>query len=378
LTSVACPARTFCAATGTLGRLYTSTDPSDPGSWTTTRLGEYVESVTCSSPTWCTVGAAGPTVMYSTEPGAGASAWSTAARLTGRGLACPEPEFCAELADYDEVLASDDPLGGAGNWVTTDMQLPDERLGPGFLDALSCPSAELCVTGGSSGTVYASADPTAGRSSWISAFVGEPNPYSNGSPSIAGIDCPQPSFCAATTWGGTIATTTTPLGGKGAWTVSRNPDAYFLGPISCAVDGSLCASIDQNGNAITSSSPQDEVSDWGNLEPIYDGEGLRDVSCAVDGSLCGVISRDGEVIVGSRLPDPSGGEEAAGGEGSPAKGEGSASAGSPDQPPAPPGPAPFSCRKPKPHKAKRGPAIGRRHQVSNGGKRSRSRCSRHA
>jgi hypothetical protein len=381
LTSVACPARTFCAATGTMGRLYTSTDPLDPGSWTPTRLGEYVKSVTCSSPTWCAVGAAGPTVLYSTDPGGGASAWNALARPTGRHLVCPEPGFCAALADDDEVLASDDPLGGAGSWVKTDMQLPDGRLGPGFLAALSCPSAGLCVTGGSGGMVYSSAEPTAGPSSWVPAFVGEDNSHTGSggaSSAVAGIDCPQTSFCAATT-AGTVATTTMPLGGKSAWTVSHVPDAYFLGPISCAADASLCVSIDQNGNAVTSSSPQSEVLDWGVFEPIYEGEGLRDVSCAVDGSLCGVISRDGEVIVGTRRPDEPGnegpeGEEGSAGEGRGSPGaEGSASA-SPGRPPPPP--APQFCRKPRPHKTKRHLAIGRRHKVSNVGRRSKTRCAR--
>lgn len=369
LTSVACPARTFCAATGTLGRLYTSTEPTDPDSWTATRLAETVGSVTCSSPTWCTVaavGPAGPTVMYATEPGAGASAWSAVARPTGRALTCPEPGFCAQLAGEDEVLASNDPIGGgAGSWVKTDMRLPEERLGPGSLWALSCPSADLCATGGAStGRILLSATPTGGRSSWISAYVGKDDPNAaNFNPEVSAIDCPQISFCAATVTGG-VETTTAPLGGSAAWTLSHQSNPYGLGPISCAEDASLCVAIDQYGDAVTSRSPQDEVSDWGTLEPIYEGEGLRDVSCARDGSLCAVISREGEAIVGTPRPEEP--EEEKGG------GQGSSSGASPSGPP--PGAAPHPCRKPKRHKAKRGPAIAPHHKVSNGGRRSKSRC----
>lgn len=366
LTSVACPAQTFCAATGTQGRLYTSTDPTDPGSWTATRLAEAVEAVTCSSPSWCAVGADGPAghaVMYATEPAAGAGAWSAVARPTGRDLTCPEPGFCAELTGNDEVLASDDPLGGIDSWVKTDMQVPEERLGPGFLSALSCPSAGLCVTGGSDATVYATTNPTGGRSGWVSAYVGESNPNGHGGGRIEGIDCPQTSFCAVTD--GAVATTTAPLGGKEAWTRSSTSGTYILGPISCAADASLCVTIDQHGNAVTSSSPQDEVSDWGTLEPIYEGEGLRNVSCAVDGSLCAVISSDGEAIVGTRHPEE---PQEGGGD------RGSSSAASPSEPR--PAPAPHPCRKPQRHKAKRGPAIAPHHKVSSGGKRSKSRCAR--
>lgn len=370
LTSVACPAQTFCAATGTLGRLYTSTDPTDPDSWTATRLAETVKSVTCSSPAWCTVsavGPAGPTVMYAIEPAAGAGAWSAVPRRTGRALTCPEPGFCAQLAGEDEVLASIDPIGGGtGSWVRTDMQLPEERLGPGFLSALSCPTADLCATGGAStGRVLASATPTGGRSSWISAYIGEGDPNApNFNPQVSAIDCPKVSFCAATVSGG-VETTTVPLGGTVAWTLSHTSDPHGLGPISCARDASLCVSIDQHGNAVTSPSPQDELSGWGVLEPIYEGEGLDDVSCAADGSLCAVTSWEGEVIVGTRNPETSG-EESNGGEGPP----------SGVSPSGPPPPAQRPCRKPKRHKAKRGPAIARAHKVSNGGKGSKSRCVR--
>ena len=362
LTSVACPAQTFCAATGTGGRLYTSTDPPDPGSWTATRLAEYIESVTCSSPTWCTVAADGPagnTVMYATEPAAGVGAWSAVPRRTGRALTCPEPGFCAQLADYHDVLASDEPLAGSASWTVTDMKLPDWRLGPNVLGVIACPAADLCATGGDVSTMLTSSDPVGGRAAWIESFVG--------GASVEGLTCPTTSFCAATTWSGTVATTTDPLGGTSAWKRSNNEDAYFLGPISCAADASLCVSIEQHGNAVTSRSPQDEVSEWGTFEPIYEGEGLRDVSCAVDGSLCTVISWDGEVIVGTPRPEMPGGE-------SEGEGGGSAPGGSPGAPP-PPAP-PHPCHKPKRHKAKRGPAIAPHHKVSSGGKRSKSRCAR--
>lgn len=308
LTSVACPARTFCAATGTQGRLFTSTDPTDPGSWTATRLAEQIGSVTCSSPAWCTLAADGPaghTIMYATEPTAGADAWSAVARPIGRKLTCPEAGFCAQLAGDDEVLASNDPIGGgAGSWVTTDMRLPEERLNLAFLSTLSCPSADLCAMGGNSeGSVLLSADPTGGRSGWIQVGIRGPQPDPpypvNLNPAVEGIDCPQVSFCAVTGDEG-VKTTAAPLGGPPAWTSSQLPYPYYAGPISCAEDASLCVLIESHGNAISSRSPQKEVKNWGTVEPIYEGEGLRAVSCASDGSLCAVITRAGQVIVGTQ------------------------------------------------------------------------------
>jgi hypothetical protein len=308
LTSVACPAQAFCAATGTQGRLYTSTDPTDPGSWTATRLAEYIESVTCSSPAWCTLAADGPaghTIMYATQPAAGVDAWSAVARPIGRALTCPEAGFCAQLAGDDEVLASDDPIGGgAGSWVTTDMRLPEERLNLAFLRVLSCPSAGLCAMGGNSeGNVLISTDPTGGRSGWIEVGIRGPQPDPpypvNLNPAVAGIDCPQVSFCAVTGDAG-VKTTTAPIGGPSAWTYSQVAAPGFLGPISCAEDASLCVLIESDGNAIASRLPEKEVKNWGIAEPIYEGEGLHAISCASDGSLCAVISDDGKVIVGTQ------------------------------------------------------------------------------
>ena len=54
LGSVSCPSATFCAATGTLGRLYTSTDPTDPESWAEVALlGAEIEDLECAGLTWC-------------------------------------------------------------------------------------------------------------------------------------------------------------------------------------------------------------------------------------------------------------------------------------------------------------------------------------
>jgi putative hemolysin len=369
LTSVSCPSATFCAATGTLGRLYTSTDPTDPASWTEATLaaGE-IGNVSCASPTWCVAVGPGPTLLYSTDPGGGAGAWDAVSLPEGRRISCPSQDFCARLAGDDEVLTSTEPLGGAGTWTATDLNLPEWRLGPNVLHRLDCPTAQLCVVAGDVGTVVASADPTGGVETWVKSFIGAKDSYNNGAgPSVEGLDCTVASFCVATTWGGTIATTDEPLGGTSAWDLSRNESAFFIQQISCAEDASLCVGVDRNGYAITSRDPAALSAAWGTFELIDEPEILRDVSCAPDGSLCVAVDRLGRAIVGTRHEDEG---PVPGGGGSTPPGHGGPLPSPPHRPP---------CR-PKPdkshRKASKGGAISQAKAVA--GKRSKGRCARRA
>jgi hypothetical protein len=371
LDSVACPTATFCAATGTLGRLYTSADPTDPASWSVSDLGDSVSGISCLRQDWCVAEAGAASLLYSEEPEAGAGAWQTIERPLGGTFSCPSLALCAQLVWRDDLLeTTPDPLAGRSSWSTADMEIPDNRVGPGFLSAVSCPSAELCLLGGGGGQLLASATPTAGREAWVRAWVvgGE----------VTGLDCPTTSFCAATSWTGTLAASTDPLGGPAAWTVSDSPESFFLGAVSCAADASLCVSIDRNGNAVSTATPLVASSHWGTLEKIDGVESLTDVSCAADGSLCAAVDDEGRVIVGTRHAQPE------------IPTEGGAS-GPPSAAPAVPLPSPratpsASCPAPKKHRKgakkhrtkKRGAAVGRARKVSNGGKRSTSRCSRRA
>ncbi|MDQ3726156.1 MAG: hypothetical protein M3335_09780 [Actinomycetota bacterium] len=371
LTSVSCPSASFCAAIGTLGRLYTSTDPTDPAGWTEATIwtGE-IGDLECASPTWCVAVGDGPVLLYSTDPGGGAAAWSDVSLPEGRRISCPSADFCARLAGEDEVLTSTEPLGGAGTWTATDLELPEWRLGPNFLHRVDCPTADLCAVSGDVGTVLASSDPTGGVDAWVKSFIGAKDVYNNGAgPSVDGLDCTAASFCAATTWGDTVATTDDPLGGTSAWDLSQADEAFFIQQISCAEDASLCVAVDRNGYAITSRNPGTLSAEWGTFEPIGDPETLRDVSCAPDGSLCAVVDSKGRVIVGTPRPDE-GGQP---GGGFPPPGQGNPLPDPPRRPPCKP-------KQPKSHnpqkKASKRQAIGQARKVSSAGKRPKSRCGR--
>lgn len=374
LGSVSCPSATFCAATGTLGRLYTSTDPTDPESWAEVALlGAEIEDLECAGLTWCVAVAETPTMQstlfYSTDPGGGAGAWSDVDLPGGRRISCPSPNFCARLAGDDQVLTSTEPLGGEETWSGTDLELPEWRLGPNMLYRVDCPTAEFCAVTGDVGTVLATSDPTGGVEAWVKSFIGAKDSYNNGAgPSVEGLDCTAASFCAATTWGDTVATTNEPLGGTSAWDLSKASDAFFIQQISCAEDASLCVAVDRDGNAITSRSPGVLSAEWGTFEPIDEPETLRDVSCAPDGSLCAAVDRDGRVIVGTPRPD-----EQPGSGGFPPPGQGNPLPVPPHRPPCRPKPP----RAHKPHKkASKRQAIGQARKAGKAGKPPKGRCAR--
>jgi hypothetical protein len=370
LDSVACPTATFCATSGTLGRLYTSTDPTDPASWSATDVGDSISGISCTRENWCVAEAGGTSILYSEEPGAGAGAWQTIGRPLGGPLSCPSLELCAQLTKGDDLLqTTSDPLAGRFSWSSAEMQIPDNRLGPGHLSAVSCPSGELCLLGGGGGQLLASATPTAGREAWVAAWV----PGGG----IVGLDCPTASFCAATTWNGTVATSTEPLGGLPAWSVSDSPESYYLGEISCADDASLCVAIDRNGNAISSATPLATSAHWGTLEPIDEPESLTDVSCAADGSLCAAVDDKGRLRLGTRR----------------LQGQGSDGEGSGGQMPSSSGgasPRRSHClaakkhgraarrhrRAAKTHRIKPRLAVGQARRVSSGGRPAKTRCGR--
>ncbi|MGN6815193.1 MAG: hypothetical protein ACTHK3_03800 [Solirubrobacterales bacterium] len=261
------------------------------------------------------------------------------------------------LAGEDEVLTSNDPLGGVETWTATDLELPDWRLGPNRLTQLSCPTVDLCAVAGDVGTVLASNAPNGGRATWVKSFVGANDPYSGGAgPSVDGLDCTVTSFCAATTWAGTVATTSDPLTGSANWNLSKASASFFIGPISCADEVPLCVAIDRNGYAVTSREPGQLSSAWGTREKIDGEEELNGISCAFEGALCVASDQDGRIVVGTPAPNE----------------EGSSGGGDPSPPPVPPK---HHCKRTHKGKPKR-MGIAPARKVSSGGRRSRSRCAR--
>jgi hypothetical protein len=298
LTSVSCPTGSLCLAAGPRGTLYASMDPTLPGSWSGARITEgRLDQVSCARVNWCIARGYNRTLLYSEEPTHGVAAWSSVSMPFALDLACPTESFCAAVDGSGNVLISTEPLGGAGAWITTDLELPDWRLGRNEPKEISCPSAGFCVVGGDVGMVAVSEEPTGGTAAWSKTFVGNPEDFYNGAgPNIDGLDCPSASFCTASMWSGTIAASTEPAGGATAW-IHKRADGSFFSAVSCSLHGEVCVAASRLGETFSAFDLAAAGSAWSAPEP-FPHEGLEDVSCEPGGSFCLVVDDEGYVTTG--------------------------------------------------------------------------------
>jgi hypothetical protein len=138
------------------------------------------------------------------------------------------------------------------------------------------------------------------------AFVDHPNALSG--VALSGIDCPSTGLCVAVDDSGNVVTSTNPIGGASAWTVTKI-DSYFMANnilegISCPSTG-LCVAVDINGNILTSTEPTGDASSW-HLAHIEAASNVRKVSCP-SAELCIVVDGAGDVISST---EPTGGATA--------------------------------------------------------------------
>jgi hypothetical protein len=364
LPSADCPSASLCLIAGPRGTLYTSTDPTAPGSWTGTRITDgRIDQVECKEVDWCTVHVYNRTLLYSTEPTGGPEAWSSVSIPFARDVACPELIFCAAVDGTDEVLLTHELLMGAESWEALDLELPDWRLGPNQLRQVSCPWQGLCAVGGDVGTVATSSNPLAGKSAWFPDFVGNPDDFHNGAgPDVGALDCPSAFFCAATMWSGTISTTQDPANPPVPWIHKSTAESFYTS-ISCSYGGGLCVAAGREGSVVSALDGTSADPTWGASEPLAH-EGLEGVACAPEDAFCLVVDARGYVTLGRLGDDGSGFVQY-----------------QVVMPPAdlPSPQPPRRCKVKKSKGAKVGKlAIGGAIPLSNGGRRSKSRCPRPA
>jgi hypothetical protein len=364
LPSADCPSASLCLVAGSRGMLYTSTEPTVPGSWTGTRITDgRIDQVECKEVNWCTVQVYNRTLLYSTDPTGGPEAWSSVSIPFALDIACPEDFFCAAVDGSDQVLLSHEPLTGAESWEAVDLELPDWRLGPNQLQQVSCPWWGLCAVGGDVGMVATSSNPLAGKAAWFPDFVGDPDDFYNGAgPNIGALDCPSAFFCAATMWSGTISTTQDPANPPVPWTY-ENTEENFYTSISCSYGGGLCVAAGREGSVVSALDGTSADPTWGAPEPLAH-EGLEDVACAPEDAFCLVVDAQGYATFG-RIGDDGSVDSQVVGETPPVT--------VPDPRP------PRRCKVKQSKGAKVGKlAIGGAIPLNNGGRRSKSRCSRPA
>jgi hypothetical protein len=268
LTSVSCPATSFCAAVDLSGRGLTY----DGKSW---RRPERIDrrsllhSVSCASARSCVaVGGDGNAVIYS------ANEWKVQRKIDGTNdvvsVSCPRAAaFCAAVDSDAGNAVIDDRSRGGNNWSAPDMI-------DGLVNALtsvSCVSAKLCVAVDMFGNTYVSHG-----GGW-----GAPVPIDSGA-DLPSVSCVSALFCLA------VGTADAMIYNGSSWSSPSSVDMHgALTAVSCA-SKSFCIAVDDTGNAFIYNG-----SSWSAPERIDRGNVLESVSCH-SSSFCVAVDNVGNAF----------------------------------------------------------------------------------
>lgn len=196
----------------------------------------------------------------------------------------------------------------AATWQVT--QIPEGEVDATFFGA-SCPVASLCVVTGTNSTVATSTNPTGGAGAWKLAHLEPvfmppvPGPSAYPGNALRGVSCPTASFCVVTGPQSHLFTSGNPTGGAAAWQrTDLGIEATHMNGVSC-VSPALCVVVANNGKVITSTDPAGGAGAWSvaKLPGTFD---LRGVSCPA-ASLCVAVGNEGNVFTST---NPTGGAAA--------------------------------------------------------------------
>jgi hypothetical protein len=311
LSSVFCPSRLLCVATGDGGHLLSSASPaSGAPAWRSTQVGTYpLTGLSCASPSFCVVAVSSfPTdeILTSRRPSKGI--WTMSPGPFLDGISCPTSSLCVGYEGGD-ILTSSDPTGGPGAWhlaFSDPAESPqcdkDGYYCPDTISSLVCRTIRLCVAVDQVGNVISSADPAGGQSAWrLSTPVSGPCQDAEYTCSDFGVSCPSTRFCLVSDQTA-ILTSTDPA--DDVWKPWRFPNgAPLVFPGSCP-SATFCVAVGgpEGGlpgypRILVSTDPG--VGSVGWRLSATDRYGVTDISCASP-SLCVAVDQSGDVVVGRR------------------------------------------------------------------------------
>ena len=161
----------------------------------------------------------------------------------------------------------------------------------GAIDSISCPSATLCLAGDDAGNILSSTTPGGGRAAWSSAAV---DVHAGGQFTIEGLSCPSTTLCVAVDNGGGVLASSDPAAGGTAWNrVMVDADASGFTSIACP-SVSSCVAVDGDGKAFASAAPAGGAAVWVS-EDIDGTNRLSSVSCPMS-SFCVAVDDKGNVL----------------------------------------------------------------------------------
>jgi hypothetical protein len=262
--------------------------------------------ISCPSASLCVAGDRFGGITTTTDPASGVwEAQSIAPGVNISAVSCASVWLCVAVGGDStgaDILTSTNPTGGAAAWTKT-------AVATRSLFAVDCPSANLCVAGGigQSGQpdLLTTTDPTGGASAWHGLIL-------SNHPVVYGVSCPTTGVCVAvgvygrSIGGGshtTIATSTHPTAGAGAWKVHKYGRYDIgLGGVSCPAP-SLCVAVGESPKILVSKDPTGAITTWKRASPHGGLAGhslLTGVSCPTK-SLC-VASSNYNFVVTSTKP----------------------------------------------------------------------------
>jgi hypothetical protein len=216
LNAVSCPTVSFCVAIDSFGNAFVSSDPGGESAvwksahiygtscaWTVVEAPPQciLSSVSCPADSFCVVGDASGDVVVSTNPTAGAASWK-AAHIGGAdcyvgetgapcwlaGLSCPSVKLCVAADAQGRMFTSTNPAGGAKAWHVVNLSAYLYAF-----DGVSCPSVRFCVALAdgqeAGGVVGTSSNPAGGQKAWTITKIGGNE--------LHGISCPNSALCVA-------------------------------------------------------------------------------------------------------------------------------------------------------------------------------------
>ncbi len=240
LYAISCSGTAFCITGGLDGKIYASSSPASPGSWSLvykdSSSAPEVEALSCPSASLCVAVDHSGNVITSTTPTV-ANTWAPVTLESGhsiRGLSCaPATSFCvAATGATGNAWVSSNPTGGAGAWskVAIDAGVDNESV--------SCASSAFCGVLNTNEEFISDTDNV-----WATGFL-----IRSPAVSVDRLSCPTSSFCAITD-AGHFASSTNPTGGKSAWSSQEIDGSTELEGMSCT-SAYFCVAGDNNGNVL--------------------------------------------------------------------------------------------------------------------------------
>lgn len=281
---------------------------ASPARWHTYRVRSAgnLAAVRCPSNSVCVAITQGGQVLSTRNASAGKPIWKLTAGLkvtgpeesseqrTAYNLACPSVHLCV-TSKLSQIITTTNPTGPAAGWHAVDIQ-PAGLDAEGKIDSLSCPSTTLCVAGmnewanqeggGTSLQIATSTSPAGGTGAWT-VFAGPPNvDY------MTQLACSPGRLCAGGDDGAGVTATGNATGGAGAWSHVANLTAP-LDYVACP-SVSLCIGADFEGRLTSSKAPATAA--WHQAK-LPSGRYLTTVSCSGT-AFCGATGGDKRHITG--------------------------------------------------------------------------------